>query len=128
MVKTSRHCLGIAGCIVIFGTMAFAQGLAGAPSCIRHLSQTPPLLRGATDDQRWGLFLKSQQLLIGMKRSDVINLFGAGAPYAMKNELTFSLTDEKTPAKKGQVAYLELTLKFRQDTVSGYTVEAVYWG
>ena len=123
-----RSCLIAIASLMVHAQMAHAQGLKGVPSCIRHLTQNPPLLQGATDEQRWNTFVKSQRLLIGMNRIDLVRLFGSGAASATGKEITFKLTDEKLPSTKGHVAYLELTIKFADEKVSGYCVEAVYWG
>jgi hypothetical protein len=114
--------------LLVSSEVVLAQGLVGAPTGMRALSKTPPLLPGATDDARWQIFLKAQPTLIGMTRTQVIKLFGPGAAYLRKNELSFSLTEEKTPSQKGKVAYLELTLKFSGERLCRYTVEAVIWG
>ncbi len=108
--------------------MACAQGLKGAPTCIRRLTQSPALLKGANDEERWATFLRSQKSLIGMSRAQVLALFGAGTPSVTKKGMAFKLTEERLPSKKGQVAYLELSLKFEGEKISSYCVEAVYWG
>jgi len=128
MVRMTGRCLITLAALMLLVQMAGAQGLKGAPTCIRRLTQTPPLLNGGSDEQRWATFLKAQQSLIGMPRSRAVALFGSGAASSTKKEIVFKLSEEKLPSKKGQIAYLELTLKFEGEKVSGYCVEAVYWG
>ena len=106
----------------------YAQGLVGAKGGMRGLAQPPAAMVGKSDEERWQLFLRTQRRLLGMSRAGVVKLYGPGTPYLKKDELCFRLTEEARTSKKGDVAYLELTLKFRDNKVCSYCVEAVYWG
>src|SRR5579883_3648735 len=112
MIKTAGRVFISCAAAIILMQMACAQGLKGAPTCIRRLTQSPALLKGANDEERWATFLRSQKSLIGMSRAQVLALFGAGTPSVTKKGMAFKLTEERLPSKKGQVAYLELSLKF----------------
>lgn len=114
---------------LIFSTQPVnAQGLKGQATGIRDLSQPPPLLSGKSDNERWNLFLNQQRQLIGMGKEQVIKIFGPGADYRIKDKLHYKLTDDNLPSKKGSLAYLELTITFKNKLANSYSVTAVYWG
>lgn len=107
---------------------AHAQGLSGSPSCQRSVFDPPPLIAGKTDRERWDKFLAIQPSFIGMKFDAVEKLLGDGKADAAKSSLRYQLVESKQPRTPGTLATIELLVKFDKGTVTGYHVEAVYWG
>lgn len=130
----TRYCLSLiwtlslSSCLLTNWEAVYAQGLVGAKGGMRGLAQPPAAMVGKSDEERWQLFLRTQRRLLGMSRAEVVKLYGPGSAYLKRAELCFKLTEEARTSKKGDVAYLELTLKFRDNKVCSYCVEAVYWG
>lgn len=106
-----------------------AQGLQGAPGCIRSQFQPPPLIAGKSDQERWNKFCSIQPKLIGMKFTDVQKALGDGKSCSDKKELRYEITQYKEPSTRGHLAGVGLTIIFEKaGAVQSYKVDAEHWG
>lgn len=103
---------------------SFSQGLPGIPPDVRGGSKFPPLLPGKSDADRWAILTKNQKRLIGMKRSELVKIFGAGATPETTKEIVYQLTD-KPPVGTKNIAYLELSVQMENDTVTRFSIGAM---
>ncbi len=105
-----------------------AQGLKGTDLDLGEIqgrSPIPDLIPGKDDDARWRLVSSCVSRLIGMSKKQVIAAFGKGAERKI-DELTYKIT--KGSAKKsGQIACIELRVKFRNGIVEEYSIASLRW-
>ncbi|HEY9679076.1 MAG TPA: hypothetical protein V6C76_13790 [Drouetiella sp.] len=127
------------------------------PGCAIAEDAAPPLMRGHSDEDRWRKFCKIQPHLIGMKFSEITNIFGEpkycsevqenqpvhyklsepdityggaklyGEPHNY-GSIQYNLSEPNSGLRKqGSLAAIELTMIFKEGVVSSYEVKAIFW-
>lgn len=109
---------------------ADAQGLKSDElSGCHHYGAPPPLIAGESDSERWIRFLSIQPFLIGMKFDEVEKWLGSGRSYSSNSELEYQITESKLPSERGNLASINLTLRFdEKGTVRSFEIIGVPWG
>lgn len=112
--------------LLLLFSPANGQGLKGAPEPVR-LGQSPPLIKGKSDEERWQKFLAIQKELIGMSYEDVVRRLGPCYSDKKKMCIQYELTETKTPSAPGKLASLNILIKLNNNRVDSFTVQAVHW-
>ncbi len=111
--------------MAVSAQLSDAQGLKGARMPGEILGRLT-YLPGASDRERWKVFLDTQPKLIGMSLNDVYKHFGK-KPVAERDQssVEYGLTREPLKSDSNVNSWLHLKIYFHNGAVWKYIVEAV---